>query len=99
MHERPLLQRIWNAVKPPPAVPSNKPQLSAKQKTIIRASLSVVALVAAGLGVYYWISSAPARAESHFQAGMKLMSPGKYPDAIAEFTTALGISDQLARAY
>jgi tetratricopeptide (TPR) repeat protein len=49
--------------------------------------------------VYNYISSAPQRADVVFQAGMKLMSPKSYPDAIAQFTKAIEIYPQLGEAY
>src|SRR5262249_45301957 len=93
-----ILQRMWNAVKPPPSVHKRKP-LSATQKLMIRIPAGILALAAIGYGIYYWINSAPDRAEAHFQTGMRSMSPGKYPGAISEFTTAVGIWDRHAQAY
>src|SRR5437016_8327121 len=49
--------------------------------------------------MYYWIESAPDRAEQRFQSGMKFMRPGQYPQAIAEFGRAVGTWDRHAQAY
>ena len=59
----------------------------------------MLVLVGAGSGVYYYIASAPQRAEQEFQAGMKLMEPGNYQKAITHFNRALAISPRLGNVY
>jgi len=80
-------------------VPKNREPLTRQQKILIRSGVSVLAVVAAGLGIYYWITSAPDRAEQRYQAGMKFMRPGQYPQAVAECGRALSTWDGHARAY
>jgi tetratricopeptide (TPR) repeat protein len=96
--------RFWNTVKPPPAVkgPQVSPEVMAlrkRQRRLILISVGVLVAIGAGVWVYIYISNAPQRADLEFQAGMKSMGPGKYPDAIAHFTKALSISGQLPNAY
>jgi tetratricopeptide (TPR) repeat protein len=62
-------------------------------------SVGLVAAIAGGIGVFMYIDSAPQRSEKEFQEGMKLMHPGKYPDAIVRFTRALNISSQRPDVY
>jgi tetratricopeptide (TPR) repeat protein len=59
----------------------------------------VVSLAGAAAGVYYYVSTAPDRAQALFERGMTFMSPGKYPQAIEQFSRAIGAWDKHARAY
>jgi tetratricopeptide (TPR) repeat protein len=93
------LGRIWRILKPPPAVPTQKAPMTTSQRTLIRFSTAAVLLFLGAGGAYYWIASAPDRAEAHFQAGMRLMNPGRYPAAILEFSNAVNIWDGHAQAY
>jgi len=56
-------------------------------------------VIAAGAGVITYIGSAPQRADKEFQEGMKLMRPGKYPEAIVHLTRTVNISPQRPEAY
>lgn len=94
------LHEFWQAVKPPPAV--EKRRFNPQQRRLLRMvayAASVLALGGVGAGVYLYVLEAPNRAEATFQDGMKLMSPGKYPDAIRKFDSALGTWDGHARAH
>lgn len=103
MSESPL-SRFWDLVKPPPPVnrPVVSPQVLAlrrRRRRLVMITLGVILVLAAGVGVFAYIESAPQRADKEFQEGMKLMRPGKYPDAIDRFTRVLNISPQRAEAY
>lgn len=92
--------RLWNAIKPPPAVPRRaKSKFSAKQKRMLKGTAGAVALVAIGGAVYGYIAGAPDRARAQFDEAMKSMGPGNYPSAIAGFTRAIGTWPGLADAY
>jgi tetratricopeptide (TPR) repeat protein len=96
--------RFWNMVKPPPAGnrPPESPQaieLRRRQRRLVWSAVSAIVVLAAGAGVFNYISNAPQRADKEFQEGMKMMRPGKYPDAVAHFTRALDISSELPDAY
>lgn len=97
MPESPL-SRIWNFIKPPPSTrpaPSMKVlEMRRRQRKLVTTTLGVMTLLGAGIGVFAYIESAPQRAEKEFQEGMKLMRPGKYPDAIVRLTRALDIAPQ-----
>ena len=99
MAQESLVRRLWNTVKPPPAVPQERKPLTPQQRILIRVSAAVVLIVGTALGAYYWIASAPDRAESRFQSGMRFMRPGQYPQAVAEFSGAIGIWDRHSGAY
>ena len=95
--------RFWKTVKPPTI--DNRPPESAKvvelrrrQRRLIMITVSVILVGAAVTGIVMFISSAPQRADKEFQDGMKMMSPGKYPDAIVHFNRALSIYAQLPDA-
>jgi len=66
---------------------------------LIIGTVLAIVLLAAGVGIYNYIASAPQRADKEYQLGMTLMRPGKYPDAVAHFSRALEISPQLPDAY
>jgi tetratricopeptide (TPR) repeat protein len=98
------LSRIWDLVKPPP--PANRrvvsPQVLAlrrRRRRLVMITLGTVLVLAAAVGVFDYIESAPQRADKEFQEGMKLMRPGKYPDAIDRFTRSLNISPQRPDVY
>ncbi|HVO99009.1 MAG TPA: tetratricopeptide repeat protein [Bryobacteraceae bacterium] len=96
--------RFWNSVKPPPAEswPPRSPEerdLRRRQRKLILITLSLVLAMASGTAMYNYISSAPQRAEKEYLEGMKLMSPGKYPDAISHFNRALEIKPQYPEVY
>jgi tetratricopeptide (TPR) repeat protein len=98
------LSRFWNTIKPPPAGdrPPESPQiveLRRRQRRLVTITIAAIFILGAGVGVYNYIASAPQRADKEFQEGMKMMRPGKYPDAIVHFTRALSISSQLPDAY
>ena len=99
MTEVSFVRRIWNTIKPPPAVSKPKAPLTASQKKMIRITGSLLAALLLSGGIWYWIASAPERAESRFQTGMRLMSPGKYPAAIDQFSHAVSTWDRHAQAY
>ena len=103
MSESPF-SRFWNLVKPPPpvnrtVVPPQVLALRRRRRRLVMITLGVVLAMVAAVGVFAYIESAPQRADKEFQEGMKLMRPGKYPDAIVRFTRVLNISPQRADAY
>jgi tetratricopeptide (TPR) repeat protein len=70
-----------------------------RQRRLVIISAGVLLALAAAGGVFAYIESAPERSDKEFQEGMKLMRPGKYPEAVAHFTRALEIAGQRADAY
>jgi tetratricopeptide (TPR) repeat protein len=70
-----------------------------RQRKLVVTAIAVLVAVGAAGWTYSYITSAPERADQEFQAGMKSMSPGKYPDAVSHFTRALSIYSQLPNAY
>jgi tetratricopeptide (TPR) repeat protein len=99
--------RFWNTVNPPPS--SNRPgppppsakvlEMKRRQRRLITITLVGIAAIGAGAWTYNYIASAPERADQEYLEGMKSMSPGKYPDAVAHFTKAISIYNQLPNAY
>ena len=91
---RSVYTRVWDAVKPPPSATapgSANKKLTAKQKRLLYATLAVVVLGVIAWPVYAFIASARQRADKEYQAGMKLLGPGKYRDANLHFTRAIEI--------
>jgi tetratricopeptide (TPR) repeat protein len=70
-----------------------------RQRRLITITLAAAAAIGIGVWTYNYLASAPERAENEFQTGMKSMSPGRYPDAVAHFTKAISIYNQLPNAY
>jgi tetratricopeptide (TPR) repeat protein len=96
--------RLWNIVRPPaegerPVESAKALELRRRQRRLVTITVGVLAALGAVAGVSAYIESAPQRADKEFQEGMKLMRPGKYPDAITRFTRVLNISSQRADAY
>jgi tetratricopeptide (TPR) repeat protein len=96
-----LFARLWNLVKPPPAVrdpgaPQRK--LQPRQKQLLIGAASFLILTGAAWGAYSFVAGAPQRAEVEFQAAMKFMQPGQYQNAIPRFTRAIQIHE-MASAY
>jgi tetratricopeptide (TPR) repeat protein len=95
---RTLLSRVWKAVKPPPPLPTRR-RLNRAQRRLIRATSIAAALGAGTWAVYAYIASAPDRASSHYRQGMRLLGPGDFQGAAAQFTKAIAIFPEYADAY
>lgn len=89
---------MWKAVQPPPPLPTRRP-LNRAQRRLLRGTSIAIALGAGAWGVYAYIASAPDRALSHYQAGMRLLGPGDFQGAAAQFTKAIEIVPEYADAY
>jgi len=103
MSESPF-SRFWNIVKPPPE--GNRPVASVellalrrRQRRLVMITGGAIVVLAAAVGVVMYVADAPERADREFQEGMKMMRPGKYPDAIVHFTRVLSISAQRGDAH
>jgi tetratricopeptide (TPR) repeat protein len=97
------LARFWNAIKPPPPVRVEGHGLPKEEKRrrrrLVFIATGTAVLIAAGGGVYQYVSSAPTRADKVFQDGMRLMGSGDYEGAVARFTAAIRIWPSMAAAY
>jgi tetratricopeptide (TPR) repeat protein len=99
--------RLWKAVKPPQSAKRtgaassapNSKTLNKKQKTLLLAACGGMVALSAGWSVYEYIAGAPERAAKEVRAGMSLMAPGNYQNAIAHFDRAIAIWPQFAEAY
>lgn len=69
-----------------------------RRKVLARAAL-VIAIGGAAWGAYAYVSSAPARAQSAYDDGMRLSAKGDLNGAEARFSRAIEISPQLAVAF
>jgi tetratricopeptide (TPR) repeat protein len=97
-----LLTRWWNSIKPLPGETNQNASVTAqkrRQRQLIKRTIGIVALAAAGWGVYSYVASAPERANAQLQAGMQSMQPGAYREAITRFDRAVSIRPELAEAY
>jgi len=93
-----FLVRVWDAVKPPPA-PAARRRFNRAQRRLLRGTAIVMALGASTWAVYAYIASAPERANSHYQEGMRLLGPGDFRGAAVQFTKAIDIFPEYADAY
>ncbi len=97
-----LLTRWWNAVRPLPAAPVvDKATLQTKrrQRNLIRFTLLLAVLLAAGWYAYSYKMSAPQRALVEFEKGVASMRPGAYGDAIAHFDKSIETWPNMPEAY
>jgi tetratricopeptide (TPR) repeat protein len=97
------LSQFLHTFMPPPKANSLEQSVSPavrlmRRKTVLRAA-SVVALGGAAWGVYAYISSAPSRALTVLQDGMRLTGKDDLKGAEARFTRAVSIWPQLASGY
>ena len=95
---RSFTRRVWDAVKPPPPLPTRR-RLNRAQRRLIRVTSIAMSLGACTWAVYAYIASAPDRALRHYQAGMRLLGPGDFQGAAAQFTKAIDIFPGYADAY
>lgn len=96
-----VLNRVWKAVKPPPAVHAGdaaRKKMTRQQKRLLTLAVSVVMLAGAGWGISIFMAGSEQRADREYRAAMKLTGPGKYQEAIVHFTRALEISPRLVDA-
>jgi tetratricopeptide (TPR) repeat protein len=94
--------RVWDAIKPPPAVPRRPDAphgLNPKQKKIIWGSVALVVVIAAAWQGYTYLVTAPLRAQKVYDQAMLSMTPGHYDEAVRLFTKAVDIYPQLSAAY
>jgi tetratricopeptide (TPR) repeat protein len=85
---------LWNAVKPPAAVPGVKKPMTPqrlKQRKMIFITLGVMAIAGLGWAVWAYIAAAPQRAKAQFDDSETLMYSGHYAKAVDGFTRALSI--------
>src|SRR5579864_8559180 len=96
----PILTRLWNALKPPPAaIRPGEIAHQRRQRRLITISIGTIIAIAFGAGIFNYVASSDERAQQEFQDGMKLMKPGTYPQAVKKFNRAVGINPQLVDAY
>ena len=96
------LRGLWNAIKPPPAVelPSEiSKEQRLRRRRLVQGTAALVVLGSLAWGVYAYIDSAPSRAETVFQDGMRLMGAGDYERAAENFTKAVNIWPAMASGY
>src|SRR5262249_42713546 len=96
--EIPFWTRVWQAVKPPPAVPGQK-KLNPTQRRMLMGGFVAILLLAGAAGVFYWIDSASERAQAAFQEGMKLEAQNDHNAALAAFDRSIAVSDQQPQAF
>jgi len=89
------LERLWNAIDPPPPVGVRGAIVSKRQTLRQRIMLwGMVAVVLVGAGAaeaHFYTTSERARAEGVFQDGMRFMITGDYEAAAERFTDAVRI--------
>lgn len=89
------LERLWNAVKPPPNVIA---YFKGERLKRLKIAGCVLLAALAGWAVHSYIAGIPKRANSELQTGMRYMQMGDYLTAIGHFNRALKIWPNLAEA-
>jgi tetratricopeptide (TPR) repeat protein len=85
-----VLKRLWNALKPPPAVQPRWRPTRRQNRILVATGFTVISLSVAG-GVWQYIASAPDRAQVQFDFGMRLMGAGAYRTALDNFDRSIAI--------
>lgn len=88
--DRSLLQRLWDAVKPPPSVREGWKPTPRQKRILIATGCALVAAIVA-TGVWSYIASAPDRAKVQFDWGIQEMGAGANRDAVASFDRSISI--------
>src|SRR5262245_25510070 len=89
---------IYKGSPPPPPTPKQRAQRR-RQMRLVLSTLTVIIVGGTAWGVMTWINAADDRAEKQVQAGILLMSPGHYQEAIPFFDRALEISPNSWNAH
>ena len=103
-------QRLWTAIKPPPAVRSPRPDalapatpetlaLQRRRQRLKVVGWTVAGLGAAGAGGYYYNSQLPVRAAEALRAGTMYSSLGRHQEAIGYFDRVIGLDSHVSGVY
>lgn len=87
----PWYERLWNAIRPPSS--SAPASMNTSQRRIIWAGIVTGVVLGAGYWGFRYVSDAPIRSQSAFEAGMVQMGPGNFDAAIAKFTESINIRE------
>ena len=96
---RSFLSRVWKAVKPPPPLPARR-RLNRAQRRLLRVTSIVAGSRRQRVGRLrlHRIGSRP-RHTATISEGMRLLGPGDFQGAAAQFTKAIAIVPEYADAY
>ena len=83
---------------PQPLTPEQQAQRRKQRKLVAGTVLAFLVAAGAWQGIVYY-TSAPERAEEQVNVGLKSMTPGKYEQAVLQFTQALAIDPNSWNAY
>ena len=79
----PWYSRLWDAIRPPRAIGSEREPISRAQRRMLIIAPAAIVLGFVGYASYSYIASAEERSVNAFNLGMTHMRPGDYPTAIA----------------
>jgi tetratricopeptide (TPR) repeat protein len=88
---------LSNAPPPPPTAEQRAQRR--RQKRLVGGTLLGILVAIATWQVFDYMASAPERAEEQVQAGMEMLTPGRYEQAVAQFTQALETDPRSWNAY
>jgi tetratricopeptide (TPR) repeat protein len=97
--DAPLLTRLWRSIRPPAAIPKAPKPMSRMQRNLLRYSIAFLLLLGLSWAGWNYLSSSQERSLQRLQAGVRLLGPGNYKQAVAEFTAAIEINSGNAQAY
>ena len=83
---------------PPPPTPAQRAQRR-RQIRLVLGTLVGIVVVVASWQVFEYIDSAPERAEQQVNAGIAMLTPGRYGEAVQQFTEALQLNSASWNAY
>ncbi len=92
--EVPWHTRIWEAIRPPSAVPSGRAPMNTTQRRMILTVLAVAIPAAAIWAGISYVAGAPQRARAAFEEGMSLVGANNFTGAVAKFNDSLAIREE-----
>ena len=94
-----LWSRFWESLQPPPPLDAVPPKVQRRRRWIGTCAALALAIAALVVGVGSYIRSAPQRAETALQTGIRLAAAGDASLAADGFTRAIRIWPRSADAY
>ncbi len=89
----PWYERLWQAIRPPSAVPTERKPMNRGQRKLLYITLAAFISIAGAWFAYDYISNAPLRARAEYDAGMSRLGPNDFKGAIDHFSKSLAVAE------